>query len=248
MKDPSGWRPGLQPGTPAWRRQVAPWGHLLLQEVGISACKNHGNLRPATSIFQALFLPLSTSISSSSSFRKILSSFRAALAVSELEFQDSRPLRMGAQRRVLSSVKPRRQEALGFPEGWEERGTPGFPQAAGEGPQLEADFGPQGSLDSAGERRPPCHAEAFHGILAPSVMSPLPPAIHAKCLLGPAMACSVGDELSPFPGLLCPFWDMMLCPPPSSAIVPACPLRPLHHLMPFSHLFRSSPCLRGPRR
>lgn len=53
----------------------------------------------------------------SSSFRKILSSFRAALAVSELEFQDLRPPRMGAQRKVFSSLRPRRQEARGFPEG-----------------------------------------------------------------------------------------------------------------------------------
>lgn len=146
----------------------------MLHETGIGLHRSHGNLWPASSIVRALFSSPFNFYLSSSSFRKILNSFPAALAVSEFEFQDPRPLRTGAQRKVFSSVRPRQQEVLGFPEGWGgvERGTPGFPQAAWEEPQLEADFSPLGSkgLDPAGERRPKWNAEEFQGILAPSVV------------------------------------------------------------------------------
>lgn len=98
---------------PHWRSRVAP--------AGIPYCERQAwvytgaDRPPASSIFQALRpSPFNFSLSSS---RKILSSFRAALAVSELEFQDLRPPRMGAQRKVFSSVRPRQQEARGFPEG-----------------------------------------------------------------------------------------------------------------------------------
>ena len=166
MEDPPGWKP------PPWRNQDAAWGRPLLHETGIGLHRSPRNLRPASSIVQALFSSPLNFYLSSSSFRKTLSSFPAALAVSELEFQDPRPLRTGAQRKVFSSVRPRRQEVLGFPEGWGERGTPGFPQAAWEEPQLEADFSPLGSkgLDPAGEGRPTWNAEEFQGIPAPSVV------------------------------------------------------------------------------
>lgn len=137
MKDPSGWRCGPGPGPP-------------LDEPGCSlgaplVVRDRRGFTPEPWKPTASFLhfpgpsPFSSQpLSLSSSFRKILSSFRAALAVSELEFQDLRPPRMGAQRKGFSSVRPRRQEARGFLRAGRGRGTPGFPRAAREGPQLEA--------------------------------------------------------------------------------------------------------------
>lgn len=118
---------------------------------GAGLCKSRRNGRPASPLLQALPSSLSLYLSSSS-FRKTLSSFQVALAVSEL------PQRMGAQRRAFSSET----------QGWGRQGTPGFPQAAGAGPQLKADFSALGSkgLDPAGERRPTRNAGEFQGSLA----------------------------------------------------------------------------------
>lgn len=144
----------------------------MLHETGIGLHRSHGNLWPASSIVRALFSSPFNFYLSSSSFRKILNSFPAALAVSEFEFQDPRPLRTGAQRKVFSSVRPRQQEVLGFPEGWGGwwRGAlQGFPRLRGRSPswrptsvpwearawtQLERE-GPNGTLRNSRGSWPP---------------------------------------------------------------------------------------------
>lgn len=89
--------------TPPWRSQSHPGAPLVAGD-SIRLHMSHRMMRPASPFSRLSFLPPQLPSLLLLLLQKNTQQFRAALAVSELEFQDPRALRMGAQRKAFSSA------------------------------------------------------------------------------------------------------------------------------------------------